>query len=1536
MSFVNKLLSYRSNAAMSRISTLVFTLLVMYSGLNGQCTITSAYSTVTSTGNMSTSDRVGLSFTVTQTIKATSLGAFDDDGDGFTSPVTVGILNAAGDTIVAPVSFNGLSGLLSGNFRFLPVAPVSLTPGVYWIVATGYNVDNPYGESVSDPFYPLVTGNGSVSVNFLGHGFGGTGFKLPVTRSNTDPFKYHAVSFTYVTGIPPVIKCPTDIVRGLGPLACDIIVVYSQPTKLSGCDLNSVTVVSSLPSGSSFYVGEHQINYVVTDVNGNSAACSFTVTINDYQDSPVGCKDIQVSLDGDCEATLQPTTVLAGWETPPGWPPGTIGLGCIDQYSINVTGPNGEALGNTLGIDQLNKTLPYTITHPDGLNCWGYVSVEDKIKPVVLCSASPIEVNCLTDIASIPPPAVDDNCFARVVLVNEIHEMLQCDPLYIGKITRYWKAVDASGNESDVCSDMIMLLRSNTNGVTMPGNQTLEACSRYAVDDRGQGFPSPSVTGVPKLGAKDLYPNAQLNMVFCNSLIDYIDQPIVQSGCKTKILRTWTITEWWCSTSVKKVMGMQMIDILDTTGPSIPQVDSYTITTSSRKCAMEVELPVLDITDNCNEVYNVYVNISPSGYLPTNGGKIELYAGSHSVTYTAFDNCGNASSMTYRITVRDQTDPVAVCDFNTTVSLNPDGYTKVTAAAVDDGSFDECGPVSLKIKKMNADVCGTNQHIGWHDTLSFCCLNADAEVLVQLQVLDAGQNENFCMVNVRVQDKIDPSITCPHDLTVDCDFTFDPANLDDYFGEAQIFDNCPATNTIRQRFVNNRNQCGTGSLTRTFEVVQGTTIYQTCFQTVTFVNPAPFNPEEDITWPTDFTSPIACGPDQLLPESLSPPFDRPTFTEDACDMVAMRYEDEVYPFTEQGACLKILRTWKVIDWCQQDESGDPLSKTYVQELKIMNSIRPVLAVPADAVIQKLDCEVQQVSFGATATDDCTPAGELKWRFEVSDENGFFLNGFSNEIIDEFEVGQYKAIFWVEDKCGNITRDSFSFEIETTKPPVAVCVQGLAIPLVNMGGVAMASVPPSFFDNKSYHPCEYDFELSFSPTSDVSQVDFTCDDIGIQEITIWFTDEKGNQSSCNTYVEVQDIDGICPPGINPTMVGVSGRIAKDDGKKIESVSVTMEGAGSTPVLTDENGVFTFTPMPAGGAYAIAPSRDGDDLNGVSTLDIIMIQRHILGIEKISSPYRLIAADANSSGSVTAADLTDLRKLVLGVYNELPKNSSWRFVDAAYKFPDPSNPWNGTFPEKYPIANLNANIDLAFTGIKIGDINGSAVAGSANVEQVERRTAFSLAVNDRFVDAGEKIVIPVFAGAKSFVHGLQMRLALSGLEITGATGGLMNLTMGDHTFVRNEFLTLSTHQTQPVLAETNDVLFELTLTATRSGMLRDLLSISSDYSNQVYDEVLETMDVKLVWRHAGKELTMQKVTPNPWSTVASLTFDLPAEGYVSFKIRDFAGRSVANMVDFYSQGLNTMQVTRNEIPNPGVYIYEIRFGNEVLTGKMIVLE
>ena len=60
--------------------------------------------------------------------------------------------------------------------------------------------------------------------------------------------------------------------------------------------------------------------------------------------------------------------------------------------------------------------------------------------------------------------------------------------------------------------------------------------------------------------------------------------------------------------------------------------------------------------------------------------------------------------------------------------------------------------------------------------------------------------------------------------------------------------------------------------------------------------------------------------------------------------------------------------------------------------------------------------------------------------------------------------------------------------------------------------------------------------------------------------------------------------------------------------------------------------------------------------------------------MDSPFKIIAADINSDTRVTAIDLVELRKLILGVYTELPQNDSWRFVDATQTFADATRPFH----------------------------------------------------------------------------------------------------------------------------------------------------------------------------------------------------------------------------------------------------------------------
>ncbi|MBK6497191.1 MAG: hypothetical protein IPG00_03100 [Saprospiraceae bacterium] len=99
---------------------------------------------------------------------------------------------------------------------------------------------------------------------------------------------------------------------------------------------------------------------------------------------------------------------------------------------------------------------------------------------------------------------------------------------------------------------------------------------------------------------------------------------------------------------------------------------------------------------------------------------------------------------------------------------------------------------------------------------------------------------------------------------------------------------------------------------------------------------------------------------------------------------------------------------------------------------------------------------------------------------------------------------------------------------------------------------------------------------------------------------------------------------------------------------------------------------------------------------------MIQRHILGIKALDSPYKLIAADANNSKSISAADIVELRKLILGLSSKLSNNTSWRFVDATFKFNEPASPW--PFAEFLKYESLESNMMASdFIAVKVGDVN-----------------------------------------------------------------------------------------------------------------------------------------------------------------------------------------------------------------------------------------
>ncbi|MBL7797096.1 MAG: hypothetical protein JNJ90_11435 [Saprospiraceae bacterium] len=166
--------------------------------------------------------------------------------------------------------------------------------------------------------------------------------------------------------------------------------------------------------------------------------------------------------------------------------------------------------------------------------------------------------------------------------------------------------------------------------------------------------------------------------------------------------------------------------------------------------------------------------------------------------------------------------------------------------------------------------------------------------------------------------------------------------------------------------------------------------------------------------------------------------------------------------------------------------------------------------------------------------------------------------------------------------------------------------------------------------------------------------------------------------------------------------VSGNVNRVNGTHVPDALVAMTGDAAGSDLTGTAGDYGFANLAAGSDLTITPTKTADPLECVSVRDILFIYKHILGLEPLPNPYAMAAADANKSRSITTFDAVELRKLILGIYSELPNNTSWRFIPADYVFPNPNNPFQEVFPETAQVTNLQADEVRDFVALKTGDV------------------------------------------------------------------------------------------------------------------------------------------------------------------------------------------------------------------------------------------
>jgi len=793
----------------------------------------------------------------------------------------------------------------------------------------------------------------------------------------------------------------------------------------------------------------------------------------------------------------------------------------------------------------------------------------------------------------------------------------------------------------------------------------------------------------------------------------------------------------------------------------------------------------------------------------------------------------------------------------------------------------------------------------------------------------AGDHFNECMVPISVFDKTIPDFQCPHDVILTCDEDYTNLAIT---GQPAIESVCTHLDATYLDDIADLSDCNLGEITRTWTITE---TGQTCVQTITLQSPDVLS-EDDIVWPMDIVIDDECNILNLLPEDLPPANGYPSFTDGQCSLLGMNYTDEIFEVsTGANTCYKILRKWKVLNWCVVTD-GEHEIYEYNQTIKVTNDTAPTLLSGCDDLTVETsseDCSGGQVTLEASASDDCTLVDDLVWEYTID----YLTNGSidiigDSELIDaDMPLGTHQVTWTVSDQCNNIDVCTTLITVSDNTPPSPKCKSGVIVTLVaNVSeDTETAELWAVDLDAGSDHPCgsSYTFGFSFSddPTDDV--MFFDCSDIGTRSVQMWLTDNNGNQSFCETNVIVQDNNSIeiCDPSAT-MMASVSGRIATELEIEVDSVQVTLVNGGQSE-LTDVNGEFAFTEMPMGGAYIVTPYYDEYDRAGVSTLDIILIQRHILNLENIDSPYDLLAADANDSRSVSSSDMVAIRKLILEVYSKFPHNTSWRFVDSEHVFIDPNNPWLPNPVENYQIPFLSQNMVTDFVGVKIGDVNGSYTPLVNGERLIDVRGSEDQILNSLVRDNGN---IQLSMESESILYGFQVSFKVDD-GFKDVVSDLEGWSQDNYHYA-DGLLNISYDNVEGIPTIDLASLFEIVTSGSTD------LQINTEKDNASYHgDDLEVRELRLEQNSivSFEELTMTN-HPNPWKdkTVISITSPQATDGVLTFY--STLGSVIMTLDVTLAQGKNEIAIDQESLNTSGVITYILEIGDKELQNKMLIIE
>jgi hypothetical protein len=395
-------------------------------------------------------------------------------------------------------------------------------------------------------------------------------------------------------------------------------------------------------------------------------------------------------------------------------------------------------------------------------------------------------------------------------------------------------------------------------------------------------------------------------------------------------------------------------------------------------------------------------------------------------------------------------------------------------------------------------------------------------------------------------------------------------------------------------------------------------------------------------------------------------------------------------------------------------------------------------------------------------------------------------------------------------------------------------------------------------------------------------------------------------------------------------------------------------------TNSSGEYSSTmcisDSPKNGTATACPNI-GNCLCGVSTLDLVLISKHIINVRPLGSPWKILAADVNCDGAVTTVDLVVLRKHILRIDGGFPNCSScYKTYPENVTFVDPTNPFTTSISNC--ITGIGPNDEVNFSVIKIGDVSCDCSPDGYSIPS----SNLEIKMPDKSVSTSQVFDMVVRSDDFDDIMGFQLGINFDPTKLeyveafTGDISGLTeesNFGIEDAATGEIRVLWFDPSGTGNTLSSSDD-LFILRFEALANiSDLSTVISLDeSTLENRFWEDDNTVYGVDLVFDSGLPRIgnpnngdllqgsTIQslsgmevKTVPNPFSNQTTFIVEIPQKEEVTIEIFNLTGSKVAEKVISMDQGTNQVIIDQLKTLPEGVYNYMVTSATEKVTGQIV---